>query len=92
VRLLFAKRRDFSNCRATAAIRNPILSAISEALREIVFRFSPHLSRGFPGTLEALQPEKTWVVCPMTGPGYNLRPGVRIVGIEECLKELEGYK
>jgi hypothetical protein len=30
-------------------------------------------------------------VCPMTDPGYNLRPGVRVAGIEECLKNMEGY-
>ena len=50
-----------------------------------------HLTRSFLGTLEALQPETTWVVCPMTDPGYNLRPGVRVAGIEECLKELKSF-
>jgi hypothetical protein len=33
---------------------------------------SPHLTRGFPGTLETLQPEKTWVVCPMIDPDCNM--------------------
>jgi uncharacterized protein len=50
---------------------------------------SPRLSRGFPGALELLQPEKTWVVCLMTEAGYTTRSGVRIVGIEECLKEIQ---
>jgi hypothetical protein len=63
--------------------------------RRLAFEFkaslSPHLTRGFPGTLEALQPERTWVVCPMTDPGYALRPRVKVVGIRDCLKELEGY-
>ena len=69
-----------------------ILLILSGSLRFTpVVSLSPHLSRGFPGTLEALQPEKTWVVCPMTDAGYHLRPGVRVAGIEECLKDLEGY-
>jgi predicted AAA+ superfamily ATPase len=63
--------------------------------RRVAFEFkaslSPHLSRGFSGTLEGLQPEKTWVVCPMTEPGYPLRPKVRVVGINECLKNLQQY-
>lgn len=63
--------------------------------RRLAFEFkaslSPHLSRGFSGTLEGLQPEKTWVVCPMTEPGYPLRPKVRVVGINECLKNLQEY-
>jgi uncharacterized protein len=68
---------------------------LDKGRRRLAFEFkaslSPHLTRGFPGTLEALQPEKTWVVCPMTDPGYNLRPGFRVAGIEECLKDLESY-
>jgi predicted AAA+ superfamily ATPase len=56
---------------------------------EIKASLSPHLSRGLPGTLEILQPEKTWVVCPMTDPGYTIRSNVRIVGIDECLKEID---
>jgi hypothetical protein len=28
------------------------------------------------------------VVCPMDGPGYPIRPGVRVVGIRECLDDL----
>ena len=68
---------------------------LDKCRRRLAFEFkaslSPHLSRGFPGTLESLQPEKTWVVCPMTETGYKLRPGVRIAGIEECLKDLESY-
>jgi hypothetical protein len=63
--------------------------------RRLAFEFkaslSPHLTRGFPGTLEALKPEKTWVVCPMETKGYAIRPGVQIIGIRECLKNLEGY-
>jgi uncharacterized protein len=63
--------------------------------RRLAFEFkaslSPHLSKGFTGTLEMLKPDQTWVVCPMTEPGYLLRPKVRVVGINECLKDLEEY-
>jgi predicted AAA+ superfamily ATPase len=55
---------------------------------EIKASLSPHLSRGFPDTLDVLKPKKTWVVCPMDGPGYPIRPGVRVVGIRECLDDL----
>jgi predicted AAA+ superfamily ATPase len=56
---------------------------------EIKASLSPRLSRGFNATLELLQPEKTWVVCLMTEGGYTTRTGARIVGIEECLKEID---
>jgi uncharacterized protein len=58
---------------------------------EIKASLSPHLSRGFPGTLEALLPEKTWIVCPLTEPGYSLRNGAKVTGIVECLKDLQAY-
>jgi hypothetical protein len=68
---------------------------INKGKRRLAFEFkaslSPHLTRGFPGTLEVLQPEKTWVVCPMETKGYAHRPGVQVTGIRECLKNLEGY-
>jgi predicted RNase H-like HicB family nuclease len=56
---------------------------------EIKASLSPRFSRGFPVTLELLQPEKTWVVCLMTEAGCTTRTGARIVGIEECLQEIE---
>ncbi len=61
--------------------------------KRLIFEFkaslSPHFSRGFPGVLESLQPAGVWVVCPMTDPGYTVTKGIRIVGIDECLKEIE---
>jgi predicted AAA+ superfamily ATPase len=58
---------------------------------EIKASLSPHLSRGFPGTLEILRPEHAWVVCPMDAPGYSIPAGARVLGIGECLKELEDF-
>ena len=55
---------------------------------EIKASLSPHLSRGFPDTIDVLKPERTWVVCPMDGPGYPIREGVRVAGIQECLRDL----
>jgi predicted AAA+ superfamily ATPase len=64
--------------------------------KRLAFEFkaslSPHLSRGFPDTLDILKPEQTWVVCPMDTPGYPIRHGVRVVGIEECLKILSAFE
>ena len=63
--------------------------------KRLAFEFksslSPHLSRGFPGSLKTLEPERCWVVCPMTEPGYTHRSGARITGMDECLNELVAY-
>ena len=58
---------------------------------EIKASLTPHLSRGFPDTLEMLKPEHIRVVCPMTDPGYPIRNGAHVVGISECLKELDAF-
>lgn len=58
---------------------------------EIKASLAPHLSRGFPGSLAALKPERTWVLCPTTDPGYPLRDTVRVVGLSECLRHLAEF-
>ncbi len=58
---------------------------------ELRASLSPRLSRGFPGTLEILQPERAWVMRPMEAPGYSSRPDVRVLGIGECLKGAGGF-
>lgn len=58
---------------------------------EIRASLTPHLSRGFAETIANLKPEKTWVVCPMTDPGYTVQSGGRVVGIGECLKEMDSF-
>ena len=58
---------------------------------EIKASLTPHLSRGFPETIKALKPERTWVVCPLTDSGYSLTSGARVTGINECLKDLSAY-
>ncbi len=55
---------------------------------EIKASLTPHLSKGFADTIRALKPERTWVICPMTDPGYPIASGARVAGISECLKEL----
>ncbi|MEN6373800.1 MAG: ATP-binding protein [Smithella sp.] len=55
---------------------------------EIKASLTPHLSRGFADTIRVLKPERTWVVCPMTDPGYSIASGARVIGISECLKDL----
>lgn len=55
---------------------------------EIKASLTPHLSRGFADTVKALKPERAWIVCPMTDTGYPIRSGARVLGINECLKEL----
>ena len=52
---------------------------------------SPNLSRGFYGVMETVKPRKTWVVCPMSDPGYSVRKGVYVSGIRECLHELRSF-
>jgi len=58
---------------------------------EIKASKSPHLSRGFPGAIDLLKPERCWVVCPMSEQGYALRPNVSVVGISECISDLKNY-
>jgi len=61
--------------------------------RRLAFEFkaslSPHLSRGFRATIESLRPERTFVVCPLAGPGYPMQDSVRVVGPTECVKRLQ---
>ncbi|MGV8057032.1 MAG: hypothetical protein AB2L12_03205 [Smithellaceae bacterium] len=56
---------------------------------EIKASLTSYLSRGFAGTIKALKQERMWVVCPMTDPGYPITSGARVVGIRECLRELD---
>jgi predicted AAA+ superfamily ATPase len=58
---------------------------------EIKASLTPHLSKGFSDTMADLKPERTWVVCPMTDPGYPIQSGARVVGISECLKEMDAF-
>lgn len=55
---------------------------------EIKASLTPHLSRGFADTVRALKPDYTRVLCPMTETGYPISSGARVLGINECLKEL----
>jgi len=55
---------------------------------EIKASLTPHLSKGFADTIRVLKPERTWVVCPMTDPGYPIASGARVLGISECLRDL----
>lgn len=55
---------------------------------EIKASLTPHLSKGFADTIEALKPERIRVVCPMTDAGYPIQSRARVTGINECLKEL----
>ena len=58
---------------------------------EIKASLTPHLSKGFSDTMTALKPERTWVVCPMTDPGYPIQSSARVAGISECLKEMDAF-
>ena len=58
---------------------------------EIKASLTPHLSKGFADTIAALKPERTWVVCPMTDSGYPIQSGARVVGISQCLKEMDAF-
>jgi predicted AAA+ superfamily ATPase len=55
---------------------------------EIKASLTPRLSKGFADTIEALKPERTWVLCPTTDVGYPISSGVRVTGISACLQEL----
>lgn len=63
--------------------------------RRLAFEFkssmSPKVSRGFPATLDLLQPEQTWIVAPVPE-GYLKAPGVKVANVEEVLQELRKEK
>jgi predicted AAA+ superfamily ATPase len=56
---------------------------------EIKASLSPHLSRSFSDTVQALGPERVWILCPTEEQGYPTRSGARVVGITECLDDLK---
>ena len=66
---------------------------MGRAQRRLVFEFkaslSPRVSNGFIGSLNVLNPERSWIVCPLKGESYPHKSGARISGIKECLEELE---
>jgi hypothetical protein len=46
---------------------------------------APRISRGFVGSLETLNVEQAWIVCPVEE-GYACRPGVRLASLGEVLR------
>lgn len=58
---------------------------------EIKASLTPHLSKGFADTIKTLNPEHSWVICPMTDSGYPLQSKSRVIGISECLNDLSIY-
>jgi len=63
--------------------------------KRLAFEFkassAPTLSRGFFGSIDTVQPLRTWVVCPMDEEGYPLRESVTVAGIRETLRDIETY-
>ncbi len=60
--------------------------------RRIAFEFkaslSPELSRGSLSALRLLKPGNSYVVCPMDTEGYDIAPGIRVLGIDQVLREI----
>lgn len=50
---------------------------------------APKVSRGFAATVEALQPEHTWIVAPVRE-SYPFQPGVTVANVPDVLGELAG--
>lgn len=59
--------------------------------RRLAFEFkasmAPKVSRGFPGSIEILQPEQTWIIAPV-GDSYSLMAGVEVTNIGAVLSRL----
>lgn len=59
--------------------------------RWLAFEFkasmAPKVSRGFPGSIEILQPEQTWIIAPV-GDSYSLMAGVEVTNIGAVLSRL----
>jgi predicted AAA+ superfamily ATPase len=68
---------------------------IERGRKRLAFEFkasmSPRLSRGFPGTLAALQPDHTWIVSPVLEP-YLKDTNVTVANIKAALKDLRNRR
>jgi hypothetical protein len=62
--------------------------------KRLAFEFkaslSPHVSKGFAGTLKDLQPLKTWIVTPVKEP-YPIPQGATVTNPAIILEELTAY-
>lgn len=62
--------------------------------RRIAFEFkvslAPELSRGSLAALRMLNPEMTYVVCPMETDAYDIASRIRVLGMNQLLQELDG--
>jgi uncharacterized protein len=53
---------------------------------EIKASLSPKVSNGFKRTLNLLEPDQSYIICPLKGEGYPHKSGARICGIGEFLR------
>lgn len=62
--------------------------------KRLAFEFkaslSPHVSKGFAGTLKDIQPVKTWIVTPVKEP-YPIPQGATVTNPATILEELTAY-
>jgi len=70
---------------------DPILERKQKRLAfEFKASLSPHVSKGFAGTLKDLQPLKTWIVTPVKEP-YPIPQGATVTNPAIILEELTAY-
>jgi len=88
---ILALMPDWRPCYYRTSSGEEIDLILERGRRRLAFEFkssmSPNVSRGFPATLDLLQPERTWIVAPVQE-GYPRADGVTVANIEEVLKDL----
>ena len=62
--------------------------------KRLVFEFkasmSPRVSRGFPGSLEVLKPDKAWIVAPVMEP-YKAPSGAFVTNLQGVIEDLKEF-
>ncbi|MCD6586735.1 MAG: ATP-binding protein [Desulfobacteraceae bacterium] len=88
---ILAVMPDWRPCYYRTSSGEEIDLILERGRRRLAFEFkasmSPKVSRGFPATLDLLQPERTWIVAPVRE-GYPRPHGVTVANMEEVLKDL----
>ncbi len=63
-------------------------------MKRLAFEFklsrAPKTSKGFPGTLDVLKPDRVWIVSPVEEP-YDLKKGITVTNLPGALADVGMY-
>lgn len=92
---IITKLKDWRASFYRASSGEEIDLILDRGRKRLVFEFkasmSPKVSRGFPGSLEVLKPDKAWIVAPIKD-SYKVPSGAMVANLQEVLEELKKYE